>query len=147
VDYQAYVGKEYPPYSVDVEKGRIRFFAKAIGTEDPIYQDDAAAGAAGYASLPAPPTFGFTLMMEGGQLFNVLEDMDIPMTRTVHGNQGFTYKHPIVAGDTITGKQTIANIFEKKGGALVFIEIENALQNQRGEDVCTLTSTIVVRNG
>jgi len=147
VNFADYVGKEYAPYSVEVEKGRIRFFAQSIGNDDPIHHDEAAAEAAGHRALPAPPTFGFTVMMEGGGLFNILTEMDIPAIKTVHGSQGFEYKKPIYAGDTITGHQTITNIYDKKGGALVFIEVENRLENGSGEDVCVLQSTVVVRNG
>ena len=43
--------------SLDVEKGRLRLFAKATGEKNPIYFDEAAAKAAGYPALPVPPTF------------------------------------------------------------------------------------------
>jgi len=141
------IGKHYPPYSFEVEKGRVKMFAEAIGCDDPVHCDAQAAKSAGHPAIPAPPTFGFTVMMEGGGLFNILKDLDIPPTRTVHGNQGFHYLKPIYAGDTITGRQTITDIYDKKGGALVFIEVENALSNGAGEPVCVLTSTVVVRNG
>ncbi|MCC2112639.1 MAG: MaoC family dehydratase N-terminal domain-containing protein, partial [Hyphomicrobiales bacterium] len=66
---------------------------------------------------------------------------------SVHGEQGFIYHRPIYGGDTISGSQKIVDIFEKKGGALVFILTEIDLANQHGEPVCELTSTIVVRRG
>ncbi len=40
-----------------VEAGKIRLFCKAIGEDDPIYSDEAAAKAAGYRGVTAPPTF------------------------------------------------------------------------------------------
>ena len=147
MDYAPYIGKEYPPFTVEVEKGRLRLFAKAVGLDDPVFTDEEAAREAGYASLPAPPTFPYSVTMDAGQSFNVLEDLGVPMTKAVHGGQGFTYHQPICAGDTITGRQKISNIFEKRGGALVFIETEIELRNQRDEPVCDLRSTIVVRNG
>ena len=42
------IGHKIGAYSVDVEKGRLRFFAKAIGETDAIYTDEAAAQAAGH---------------------------------------------------------------------------------------------------
>ena len=51
--------------SVEVEKGKLRFFAKAIGETDPVYTDPAAARDAGHRDLPVPPTFLFCLEMEG----------------------------------------------------------------------------------
>lgn len=145
--YEEYVGKAYEPFEVEVEKGRLRFFAKAIGSDDPIYCDEDAARSAGYAGLPAPPTFAFSITMDAGQSFNVLEDMGIPLPKAVHGAQGFTYHKPIIAGDVISGQQVISKIYEKKGGALLFIETDIELKNQNGETVCDLQSTIVVRNG
>lgn len=141
------LGKVYPSFTAEIEKGRLRSFAKAIGETDPVYTDEEAARAAGYASLPAPPTFPYCLAMDAGQSFNILADMGVPMTKAVHGAQGFVYKKAICAGDVITGTQTVANIFEKKGGALVFIEALIAMVNQSGDSVCDLQSTIVVRNG
>jgi acyl dehydratase len=145
--YQDFIGKEYPPFSVDVEKGRLRLFSKAVGSDSPIYVDEAAAKAAGFRAIPAPPTFAYTVTMDAGQSFNVLEDMGVDLPKAVHGAQRFEYFAPICAGDTITGQQRVKNVYDKKGGALLFIETEIALQNQLGETVCRLDSTIIVRNG
>ena len=50
-----HIGLELPPQTAEIEKGRLRFFAKATGQTDPVYTDEDAAIAAGYPSLPAPP--------------------------------------------------------------------------------------------
>jgi len=49
------IGHEFPSFTAEVEKGRLKFFAKAIGETNPIYTDEAAALEAGYRALPAPP--------------------------------------------------------------------------------------------
>lgn len=146
MDYAQFIGKVYPSFQVEIEKGRLRLFAKAAGLNDPIYVDEEAARKAGYTTLPAPPTFPYSITMEAGQSFNVLEDMGVPMRNAVHGGQGFTYHRSIEAGDVITGSQKVVNVYEKRGGALVFIETEITLANQKNERVCDLRSTIVVRN-
>jgi len=140
-----YIGKEYPSFSVDVEKGRVKMFANAICEENPIYSDEEAAKNAGYKGIPVPPTFPFTITMEAGQSFNILEDMGIDVTTAMHGEQGFTYYDHIYAGDTVTGSQKITDIYEKKGGALQFIEAVIELRNQNDVHVCDLRSVIVVR--
>lgn len=142
-----FVGKEYPPFTVEVEKGRLRLFAKAIGESNPVYTDEAAAKAAGYRSLPAPPTFPFSIAMDAEQPFVVLADLGIDKTKSVHGEQGFTYYGDICAGDVITGRQKIVEMFDKKGGALLFITTETRLVNQNDQPVCDLRTVIVVRNG
>ena len=145
--FEDFIGRKYPSFSAEVEKGRIRQFADAIGETSAIYNDEKAAIEAGYASLPAPPTFPFALAMDAGQSFNILKDMKMPVSKAVHGAQGFTYRLPICAGDEITGTQQITNVFEKKGGALLFIEAEIGMVNQDGDNVCDLQTTIIVRNG
>jgi hypothetical protein len=84
--------------------------------------------------------------MDAGQSFNALEDMGIQKNKAVHGEQGFKYYKAICAGDVVTGQQKITDIYEKKGGALLFIVMEISLSNQLNELVCELQSTIVVRN-
>jgi acyl dehydratase len=141
------VGKEYEAFRVSVEKRWIRSFAEAIGEEDPIYRDERAAAAAGYAAIPAPPTFPFTIAMEASQPLRVLDDLGVDKTRTVHGEQAFSYHQPVCAGDEITGRQKVVDMYDRKGGAMTFVVTETALSNQRGERVCDLRTVIVVRNG
>lgn len=81
------IGKEYPPFSIEVEKRWIRSFAEAVGDTDPIYFDEAAAQAAGYRSLPAPPSFPFAVAMEANQCFLILDELGIDKRRAMHAEQ------------------------------------------------------------
>lgn len=140
------VDKEYPPFSVEVEKHWLRGFAAAIGADYPIYSDEAAARAAGYRSLPAPPTFPFALIMEANQSFMILDELGIDKRHAMHAEQSFAYFADICAGDVITGRQKVVDVYDKKNGAMEFIVTEIRLDNQRGEHVCDLRITVVVRN-
>ena len=91
MDYKKYINKTYEAFTIEVEKGRLRAFAGAIGEQDAIYSDESSAKAAGYTSIPAPLTFPFSITMDAGQSFNALEDMGIQKTKAVHGEQGFIY--------------------------------------------------------
>lgn len=141
------VGKEYAPFQFEVEKGRIRLFANAIGETSPIYHDEETARRAGYRSIPVPPTFPFTIIMEANQAFMILDELGIDKTRSMHGEQSFAYHGDICAGDVIRGRQKVVDMYEKKGGALQFIVTEIRLENQNRQHVCDLRTTIVVRNG
>jgi acyl dehydratase len=141
------IGREYDPFTVEVEKGALRAFAEAIGETNPIFLDETSAKSAGHPAIPAPLTYGFSLVMHANQGFKVHEDLRIDRARTVHGEQGFVYDRPIYAGDVVTGRQRIVDTYEKKGGALQFIVTEINLANQCGEKLCDLTTVIVVRNG
>ena len=141
------IGHEFPSFSADVEKGRLKFFAKAIGETNPIYTDEAAAREAGYRALPAPPTFTSVLDQESPEFLPVLRLLDIDIAKILHGSQVFEYFEPICAGDRIQVAARIVDIFDKKGGALEFVVMEQSYTNQ--DDVLTTraTSTLVVRNG
>lgn len=141
-----HIGMTTPPQTFDVEKGRLRFFATAIGETDPVYTDEGAAAAAGYRSLPAPPTFAFCLEMETNSLWDNLKTMGVPVGKILHGSQTFTYHEPICAGDQITFETKVSDIQDKKGGALEFITENTTAKNQDGTLVAELQRVIVVRN-
>ncbi len=78
---------------------------------------------------------------------NILGKLGVNMGHVLHGEQQFTYDKPIYAGDTITLKTKITDIYDKKGGALDFIVQDTEAQNQNGEKVGVARTVIVVRNG
>lgn len=144
---KSFIGLETKPRAVEVEKGQLKFFAQATGEKNPIYFDEKAAKAAGHSAIPAPPTFLFCLstMVPGDE--NILGKLGVDIGRILHGEQQFTYDKPIYAGDTITMKTRIADIYDKKGGALDFIVQDTEAVNQNGESVGVARTVIVVRNG
>lgn len=141
-----YIGHTMPTYSAAVEKGRLRFFAKAIGQTDPIYTDEAAAKAAGHPALPVPPTFLFCLEMESPDPAALRNLLGLDYRRLLHGEQGFTYHRMAYAGDVLTFEQRIEDIYDKKGGALEFVVRKTRVTNQRGEHVADLRSVTVQRS-
>ena len=142
-----HIGRVLPSYEVEVEKGRLRFFAKAIGETNPVFTDEQAARAAGHPSLPAPPTFLFSLEREHSHRFDYLQMLGVDLHHVLHGEQSFVYHKPVCAGETITFEPRIADIYEKKGGALEFIALETAVKDKHGAPVAELRSLIVLRHG
>ena len=141
-----FIGYEVPPTLWDVEKGRIRFFAEVIGAADAIHLDAAAAKAAGYRNVVAPPTFIFGAESDSGVLMKLLDTLKIDLRKVLHGEQRFDYHAPVCAGDTLRFQTRVADIYDKKGGALEFAVRETEVRNQRGEPVATLTNTLVQRH-
>ena len=141
-----HIGRTTAPQTVDVEKGRLKFFAKAIGETDPVYTNENASKTAGYAALPAPPTFAFCLEMETNSLWDNIAAMGVPVGKILHGSQSFKYCAPILAGDQITFVTKVSDIYDKKGGALEFIVEDTTAKNQDGTLVAELQRVIVVRN-
>lgn len=141
------IGRVFPLYRVDIEKGRLRFFAEVIGETDPIYSYENAARAAGYRSVLVPPTFLFGLDIEQPNAFAWLAEAGFNLARVLHGEQSFHYHTPACAGDTLTFESRIVDMYDKKNGALEFIVKEIKVTNQHGEHVADLRNTIVQRNG
>ena len=141
-----HIGHQLPPFQVEVEKGRLRFFAKATGQTDPVYVDEAAARDAGHRGLPVPPTFFFCLEMEAPNPAAVRELLGMDYRSLLHGEQGFSYHAMAYAGDTLTFRQRIEDIYDKKNGALEFVVRKTRVSNQRDELVAELRCVTVVRN-
>jgi acyl dehydratase len=139
------IGRALGVTTAVVEKGRLRAFAGAIGETDPVYFDEAAARDAGHRSLPVPPTFLFCLEGEGRDVMDLLALLQFDLGRILHAEQEFTYHRMCYAGDTLTFETRIADIFDKKGGALQFAVNETRVTNQHGEHVADLRCSLVQR--
>ncbi|MBB3176655.1 MaoC family dehydratase N-terminal domain-containing protein [Variovorax sp. Sphag1AA] len=141
-----HIGKNLGSFRATPEAGQLRFFAKAIGETNPIYFDASAARDAGHPNLPLPPTFLFSLEFEQPST-GWRAELGIEPSRILHGEQQFTYHRMAYAGDTLQYESRIADIYDKKNGALDFIVRETRVTNQKGEHVADLRSVIVQRNG
>jgi acyl dehydratase len=141
-----WIGHELPPSVLPIERTRLRFFAEATGQTDPIYTDREAARKAGYSDLPAPPTFLFAAELDSGASDRMLRDLGIPLERLLHGEQGFTYHCTPCVGDTVTVRSRIADIYEKKGGALEFVVKTSRATDQNDRLLAEMRTVIVCRN-
>ena len=141
-----WIGHALPASVLPLERGRLRFFAKAIGETDPVYTDVDAAHAAGYADLPAPPTFLFAAELDSGATERLLQDMQIPLAKLLHGEQGFSFHRTACAGDTITVRSSVTDVYDKKQGRLEFVVKTARATNQHDELVAELRTVIVCRH-
>jgi acyl dehydratase len=140
------IGRVLPPTELPVDAGRLKFFAKAIGETNPVFTDPAAAQAAGHPALPVPPTFLFSIEMERPDPFDWVSALGIDLRHVLHGEQRFDYHSQAYAGDLLTAKPKIVDIYSKKGGALEFVVKDTAVVRADGSAVADLTSVLVVRN-
>lgn len=141
-----WIGHALPPSEMALDRSRLRFFAKAIDETAPQYTDVQAAQAAGYADLPAPPTFLFGAELDSGATDELLTLLDVPVAKLLHGEQSFTYHRSACAGDTIMVHSEIGDIYDKKNGALEFVVKTSRATNQKDELVAEMRTVLVVRH-
>ncbi len=140
------IGLSLHTSTIQVEKGALRLFAKAIGESDPVYTDDAAARDAGYGSLPVPPTFLTCLEAQASDPLKVIELAKFDLRRILHAEQQFIHHAMAFAGDELTFATRIADMYEKKGGALEFLVTESRVTNQHGDSIADIRCSLVQRN-
>ena len=126
------IGVEMGGATMEVERGKIMEFAKAVLDDNPAYTVPGA---------PAPPTFTMAMAHwpapSGGQGAK-LADLGLDLLRVLHAGQEFEYLGEIKAGDTLTTRSRISDVSEKegkRGGTMTFITSETTFTNQHGEDV------------
>ena len=129
------------PYLVGREK--IREFARAVFSTDSRNFDVAAASAAGFDDLVAPPTFAVVVQEATLAQLLAAPNSGIDFARVVHGEQGFTSSRPIVAGDELTATLSVTSVKSLGGNAM--LTAESTIVDQHGSHVVTATSTLVVR--
>ncbi len=142
------IGREYPPYSYEVEKGKIREFARAVGEKNPIYYDEKAVEKMGYDGLVAPPTFGTVFFVAGNLMYDIIKDLRADLVKMLQTGQEYEYLKPIHPGMIITARTRVADIFtkESKTGSMDFVLVETDYSDQAGEKVLVEKLTVVFRN-
>ena len=141
-----WLGHELPASVLPIERSRLQFFAKATGETNPVYTDKSAAQAAGYPDLLAPPTFLFAAELDSGVTDRLLDDLQIPVAKLLHGEQSFSYHRAACVGDTVTVRSTLTDIYDKKNGALEFVVKTSRATNQHDELVAELRTVLVCKH-
>jgi acyl dehydratase len=142
----SHIGREFPPLTVEVSAKEIARFAAAIGDDDPVFRDLAAARAAGHAGIPLPPTYGVFLVDDRPDPHGNLRLLGIELSKLLHAEQSFQYHSPVYAGERLTLSDRVADHYEKKGGALEFLVLECEARKASGELALTIRRVLVVRH-
>jgi acyl dehydratase len=140
----SFIGRVYPArgtYLVGREK--VREFARAVRAGSPVCLDVAAARAAGYQELVAPVTFPIALAMKAAEVVIMDPELGLDYSAVVHGEQGFSFARPLVAGDELEIVVTIENIRSAAGNDMITVRADAATLD--GERVVTATMLLVAR--
>ena len=139
-----YVGRIFEPSApYEVSRVKIAEFADAIGESSPLCRDRAAARAAGYPDVIAPPTFAVVISAAGSARVTHDPGLGVNYAMIVHGEQSFTHARPLHAGDVVVSQSTIESIRPLR--SMTTLMTVTQIRTVDGEHVCTARSTLVER--
>lgn len=136
----------------EVGAAAFRYFALAVGDDNPLYTDDEHARAHGLPGVTAPPT----LVCETNQYAGLAPDaegyaghtwgLEVPGTRTVRGGNSYVFERRVRPDDVITATWEIVDVAEKtsrSGAAMVVVTSRATYVDQAGALLATNDETIV----
>jgi acyl dehydratase len=139
-----YVGRTFEPSEpYEVRRVKIAEFADAIGESSALCRDRAAAQAAGYPDVIAPPTFAIVVSARGSASVTHDPGLGVNYAMVVHGEQSFEHARPLHAGDVVVSQSTIESI--RPLGTMTTLTTVTQIRTVDGEQVCTARSTLVER--
>ncbi|MBV9795758.1 MAG: MaoC family dehydratase N-terminal domain-containing protein [Actinobacteria bacterium] len=139
-----FAGRTFPPSEpYEVSRVKIAEFAQAIGDLSPLCRDRAAAQAAGYPDVIAPPTFAIVITMASSGHAIADDELGLDYSMVVHGEQRFEHARPLHAGDVVVAQTTITDITPRR--TMTMLTTRTEITTTGGEHVCTALSTLVER--
>jgi acyl dehydratase len=137
---QSLVGHITEPETGTIAIEAIRQFTDAIGDENPIYRDEAAARAAGYRAIPTPPTFvtRYRVPFEEAGL-------DPEHMQVLHAEQEYVYVRPLYLGDELVVQHKVASLRQSR--TMAIMTIEQIVETVRDGGTALGRATVIVREG
>jgi acyl dehydratase len=130
----------YPDY-FEVDREKIREFARAVKDDHPAHFTEEAAAECGQDALIASVTF---LAVAGrrvqAEIFNQF-DLPFNMERILHRDQKLVFHRPILAGDKLWFDSYLDSVIEAHG--TVVSEIRGEVSDDNGEPVITSIVTVM----
>lgn len=130
-ELKSWIGREvHYPAREELSRASIRYFALALGDENPLYLDDEYAQQAGYPSVIAPPTlvcetcqYAHRLPDEDGYIGHAW-DLPISGCRMIRAGNEYEFHRPVLPDDRISVTWTLEDIVERRssrGGTQLFV--------------------------
>jgi N-terminal half of MaoC dehydratase len=137
------VGSVCEPFTMIVEVGKVREFARAINSVDPDYLES--------WSPISPPTFLASASFWMGPENSPALRANLNFERILNGGQEFVFHGPPPrAGTRLTGTGRVAEVYERtgrRGGAMTFMVIVFEYVDEEGMLVAEVRSTIIETAG
>jgi len=130
------IGFTTEPTRVPVDPWHVKLFCQAIGEPDTD---------AWHPGRVLPPTFLKAIEGEHFSSAALLKLLNVPVRGVLHASQSFEHLAPVHVGDTVEVQRLIADIHDKKDGALSFIIVDTRF-SVADRAVAVSRQTIMVRN-
>jgi acyl dehydratase len=130
----------YPDY-FEVDREKIREFARAVKDDHPAHYSEAEAKKIGYDAVVASLTF---LAVAGRRVqAEIFKHFDVPinMERVLHRDQKLVFHRPILAGDKLFFDSYLDSVIESHGA--VVSEIRGEVTDADGKPVITSVVTVL----
>jgi acyl dehydratase len=144
-----------PPVTAVITARDAQRYAMAVDDLNPVYFDEAAAHAAGYRTLVAPPTFVSHVVAATKPLSELREDglfrggtqLRLGLPRVMAGGDAWDFLSPAHVGDVVTAETRLASVTEREGrnGPFVTSVVETVFTNEAGETIARLRQTAIAR--
>jgi len=138
------IGMQGPEYEMDIERGRIRDFARAMHAPLPEYIEGEHPLIPASFLITAAYSWGYSLERPRGSVFEKIDhDLSVPL----HAEESFTFHAPLPrAGDRLVCRASLENVWRKQGGRggdLTFLTMLTEFRDQAGELIAEERSTTV----
>lgn len=135
-----------------VEAGKVEEFARAIGSDDPVFRGTKPARRT--SNAPAPPTFTRTAVFPRYRPDDLRDIQDATLgfdlgfddEYRVHGEHEYEFERPLFVGDTLTGESTLADAYQRPGRGekpLTFAVLETEYRDEQGDRVLAERATFI----
>lgn len=152
-ELRRFVGQTIMRAPLVVEAGKVAEFARALHDPNPVYRDRDAAARAGFANVPAPPTFTAVLahfpldaMQTASAAGAVVAALGLNRERTLNGSQRWTYARTPMVGDELVATVRVSSVESRRGSSgreSTTITAATEYRDPAGDLVLTETVTLV----
>ncbi len=138
------IGLTGPEYEMDIERGKIRDFARAMNAPLPEFIEGRHPLIPATFLITAAYSWGYSLERPRGSVFEKIDhDLSVPL----HAEESFTFHTALPrAGDRLICRASLENVWRKQGGRggdLTFLTMLTEFRSEAGELIAEERSTTV----
>lgn len=140
-------GRELGSVRFPLERGKLAELARALHADGPVWFDGDAARAAGFESIPLPPTV--TVLADHWRKDGALSHavaLGADVERLLHGEVAWEYLRPLHVGEELTATARVLGADRregKRGGAMTIVTVETVYRDAEGDVAARRRDTLI----